>query len=87
MAQTTIRDDIRTLVLRHAACEGTVLGTKAMESMIKLTTRDDLQHYFQVGDQFTIPGQELLEEFSFVIDVSGRKNRLTSKFLCLSVYH
>lgn len=73
MAQSTIRFDIRYLVQRHAVCEGTVLGTKAMESMKKLTTRDDLQHYFQVGDQFTIPGQDLLEEFSFVIDVSGRK--------------
>ena len=64
MAQSTIRFDIRYLVQRHAVCEGTVLGTKAMESMKKLTTRDDLQHYFQVGDQFTIPGLELLEEFS-----------------------
>ena len=73
MAQSTIRFDIRYLVQRHAVCEGTVLGTKAMESMKKLTTRDDLQHYFQVGDQFTIPGLELLEEFSFVLDVNGRK--------------
>lgn len=73
MAQSKIQFDIRYLVQRHAVCEGTVLGTKAMESMKKLTTRDDLQHYFQVGDQFTIPGQELLEEFSFVIDVNGRK--------------
>ena len=73
MAKSEIRFDIRALVQRHAVCEGTVLGTKAMESMKKLTTRDDLQHYFQVGDQFTIPGQELLEEFSFVIDVNGRK--------------
>lgn len=73
MAQSTIRFDIRYLVQRHAVCKGTVLGTKAMESMKKLTTRDDLQHHFQVGDQFTIPGQESLEEFSFVLDVSGRK--------------
>ena len=64
MAQTTFSSGIRELVLRHAACEGTVLGTKEMESMKKLTTKDVLQHYFQVGDQFTIPGQELLEEFS-----------------------
>ena len=73
MAQSEIRFDIRYLVQLHAVCEGTVLGTKAMESMKKLTTRDDLQHHFQVGDQFTIPGQESLEEFSFVTDVSGRK--------------
>lgn len=73
MAQTTFSSGIRELVLRHAACEGTVLGTKEMESMKKLTTKDVLQHYFQVGDQFTIPGQELLEEFSFVIDVNGSK--------------
>jgi len=73
MAKSTIRFDIRYLVQSHAVCEGTVLGTKAMESMTKLTTRDDLQHYFQIGDQFTIPRLELLEEFSFVFDVNGRK--------------
>ena len=43
MARTTISFGIRGLVQRHAACEGTVLGTKEMESMKKLTTKDDLE--------------------------------------------
>ena len=73
MARTTISFGIRGLVQRHAACEGTVLGTKEMESMKKLTTKDDSQHDFQVGDQFTIPVQELIEEFSFVSNIRGRR--------------
>lgn len=73
MAQTTISDGIKMLVARHAATEGCEVGTKALATVKKISNADPSEGVWNKGDEFTVPGKELIDQAVFVAMVNGNK--------------
>jgi hypothetical protein len=73
MAQTTISDGIKMLVARHAATEGCEVGTKALATVKKISNADPSEGVWAKGDEFTVPGKELIDQAVFVAMVNGNK--------------
>lgn len=73
MAQTSVSDGIKMLVARHAATEGCKVGTQAIGEIKKISNVDPSEGIWNVGDQFTIPSKELLDQAVFVSMVNGNK--------------
>jgi hypothetical protein len=73
MAQTTVSDGIKMLVARHAATEGCEVGSKALASVKKISNADPSEGVWNKGDEFTVPGKELIDQAVFVAMVNGNK--------------
>jgi hypothetical protein len=66
-------EGVEMLVKRHAAVQGTEVGTAAINSMKKLTNADPSEGVWNVGDQFTVPPAELIDQAAFVAAINGNK--------------
>lgn len=66
-------EGVKMLVQRHAAVEGTEVGTKAISSMKKLTNADPSEGVWNKGDEFTVPPMNLIEGAAFVASINGNK--------------
>lgn len=70
MAQTKVSDGIAMLVARHAAADAAV-GEKAIAAVKKISNADPSEGIWNKGDEFTIPGKELIGQAVFVAKVNG----------------
>lgn len=73
MAQSTITDGIKMLVARHAATEGCEVGSKAIATVKKISNADPSEGVWAVGDEFTVPAANEIEQAVFVAMVNGNK--------------
>ena len=73
MAKSQISDGIKMLVQRHAAVAGTQVGLGAINEMKKLTNADPSEGVWAVGDEFTVPAADAINEAAFVAMVNGNK--------------
>lgn len=73
MAQTKVSDGVAMLVARHAATEGCKVGTNALGEVKKISNADPSEGIWAKGDEFTVPGKELLDQAVFVAMVNGNK--------------
>lgn len=73
MAQSTITDGIKMLVARHAATEGCEVGSKALATVKKISNADPSEGIWAIGDEFTIPASNEIEQAVFVAMVNGNK--------------